>query len=226
MRKIDELVWHCTATPEGREVSVDEVRRWHLERGWEDIGYHALVHLDGSVSKGRPIAQQGAHVYGRNRHTIGYAYVGGLDTHGNPKDTRTAAQKHTMRRLTMAAIRDFDLSRVSGHRDYAAKACPCFDAGAEYMKFINAPLMPEADPIADRGELSDSRTISGAGTGAVGTVGAVAAETAEQIEPFAYVSTILKFAFIALTLIGIGYVLYARWDDAGRPKLFRKRRRA
>lgn len=30
MAKLKQLVIHCTATPEGREVSADEIRRWAL----------------------------------------------------------------------------------------------------------------------------------------------------------------------------------------------------
>ncbi len=132
MRNIRELIWHCTATPEGREVSVSEIDRWHRERGWDGIGYHVVVHLDGSMSFGRPISKVGAHVYGHNKGTIGYVYVGGLDDKGRPKDTRTEAQKATMIRLSEQAKQFYGVQKISGHRDYAAKACPCFDASAEY----------------------------------------------------------------------------------------------
>ncbi len=136
MRSINELIWHCTATPEGREVTVAEIDLWHKQRGWNGIGYHKVVHLDGSVSNGRPIATMGAHVKGHNRGTIGYVYVGGLDKSGNPKDTRTDAQKATMIRLSQEAVRDYGIKKISGHRDYAAKACPCFDASGEYRWIV------------------------------------------------------------------------------------------
>lgn len=136
MRKINELIWHCTATPEGREVSRGEIDRWHKDRGWSGIGYHKVVHLDGSVSEGRPESQVGAHVGGRNATTIGYVYVGGITKDGKSKDTRTAAQKATMLRLTKEAIARYGLKLVSGHHDYAAKDCPCFPARKEY-----APLL-------------------------------------------------------------------------------------
>lgn len=128
MRPINELIWHCTATPEGREVSVATITAWHKARGFNTIGYHKVIHLDGSVSEGRPEGTVGAHVAGHNTNTIGYSYVGGVAKDGKtPKDTRTAAQKVTMMHLTKAAIALYGLKKVTGHNQYAAKACPSFD---------------------------------------------------------------------------------------------------
>lgn len=138
MRQINELVWHCTATPQGREVPLSEIRRWHVkERGWKDIGYHKVVHLDGSVSNGRPETIAGAHVAGRNTGTLGYVYVGGMSKDmKKAKDTRTPAQKETMLRLTREAISKYGLKKVSGHRNYAPKDCPSFDARKEYAHLL------------------------------------------------------------------------------------------
>lgn len=142
MRPINELIWHCTATPEGREVSVKEIDSWHRARGWSGIGYHKVVHLNGSVENGRPIEKVGAHVEGHNTNTIGYVYVGGTTKTGVPKDTRTAAQKAAMLELTKEAISEFNLKKVTGHNEYAAKACPCFDAYDEYSKLITGSVKP------------------------------------------------------------------------------------
>ena len=63
MRHIDEIILHCSATPEGRDVSLDDIRRWHVdERGWSDVGYHFVITLDGVVHAGRPMDIAGAHV--------------------------------------------------------------------------------------------------------------------------------------------------------------------
>jgi N-acetylmuramoyl-L-alanine amidase len=118
----------------------------HLLRGFTDIGYHKLIHLDGSVSEGRSEDQEGAHVSGHNRGTLGYSYVGGLNSSGSPKDTRTSAQRATMVRLTKEAIGKYQLALVLGHRDLSpdrdhdgvvepfewVKVCPCFNAAVEY----------------------------------------------------------------------------------------------
>ena len=79
MRKINKIILHCSATPEGREHNVEDIRRWHLRRGFSDIGYHYLIHLDGTIEVGRPIEKRGAHCSGQNRNSIGICYVGGMD---------------------------------------------------------------------------------------------------------------------------------------------------
>lgn len=121
------LIWHCTATPEGRPVSVAEIDRWHKERGWSEIGYHFVVHLDGRIERGRNIEETGAHVQGHNVGSIGAVYVGGIERDGDPKDTRTAAQKKAMLDLTVAITNDPRILRVAGHNEFAQKACPSFD---------------------------------------------------------------------------------------------------
>ncbi|PLW77899.1 N-acetylmuramoyl-L-alanine amidase [Cohaesibacter celericrescens] len=217
MRKIYELIWHCTATPEGREVSVAEIDSWHKQRGWNGIGYHKVIHLDGSVSSGRPLWKMGAHVRGHNRGTIGYVYVGGLDSHKRPKDTRTEAQKRTMIRLSQEAVRDHGVRKISGHRDYAAKACPCFDASGEYRWITNG--FPKNDPV----KLTSSRTMKGSTTALVGGAGLSLNDGIDlfyeiqngfdQIQIGSIIGTAVGLAIIC----GAAYALYARWDDAGRP---------
>ncbi len=128
MRKITKIIVHCTATPEGRAVSVAQVDAWHKERGFRCIGYHYLVGLDGTVTAGRPEQEMGAHCLGHNYESIGVCYVGGLDrVTGKPKDTRTAAQRPALRRLVEQLRDRYPGATVHGHREFAAKACPCFD---------------------------------------------------------------------------------------------------
>ncbi|MDE6042809.1 MAG: N-acetylmuramoyl-L-alanine amidase [Muribaculaceae bacterium] len=134
MRKINEIIVHCTATPAGREVTAAEVDRWHRARGFERIGYHFLVGLDGTVETGRPVEVAGAHCKGRNMTSIGVAYAGGLDAQGRPADTRTPEQRRALIELISALLRRFPGARVHSHRDFAAKACPCFDATTEYSR--------------------------------------------------------------------------------------------
>jgi N-acetylmuramoyl-L-alanine amidase len=144
MRPVNEIILHCTATPEGRPVSVDTIRKWHRDRGWADIGYHYVVHLDGRIESGRPVEQVGAHVANRNARTIGVVYVGGTDKNGKPKDTRTPAQKAALVKLLRDLLLRFPTIRaISGHNEYANKACPCFNARQEY-----AGLTSEVKPVA------------------------------------------------------------------------------
>ena len=77
MRKISELIVHCTATPEGKYFDASHIDRWHKQRGWSGIGYHFVVLLDGTIEYGRDLNKSGAHTKGKNSTSIGLTYVGG-----------------------------------------------------------------------------------------------------------------------------------------------------
>ena len=133
MRKINKIILHCADTPEGRDVKTEEIKRWHTqERGWSDIGYHYVIELDGSLHNGRDEDIAGAHCKGHNSDSIGVCYVGGSDSEGNPKDTRTDEQKTTLVNLLSDLIDKHPDAVVFGHRDFSTKACPSFDAKNEY----------------------------------------------------------------------------------------------
>lgn len=135
-RIINEIIIHCTATPEGRECSVEEIRRWHKARGFTDIGYHYVIHLDGRIENGRNVDIAGAHCTGHNANSIGVVYVGGCAKDGKtPKDTRTEAQKSALANLLLDLRKLYPRATIHGHRDFANKACPSFDATKEYRMF-------------------------------------------------------------------------------------------
>lgn len=135
MRKIDEIIVHCSATPEGMEFGVKDIDFWHRQRGFKCIGYHYVVTLNGEIQCGRPIAEVGAHCLGHNVRSIGVCYVGGCGADGKtPKDTRTSAQKLALMALIRNLKTQFPKASVHGHREFANKACPCFDAASEYGK--------------------------------------------------------------------------------------------
>ena len=132
-RNIDLIVVHCTATVEGKDYTVDDVRKWHKARGFTDIGYHYLIYRDGSIHAGRNVNLAGAHTAGYNGNSIGVCYVGGLASDAKtPKDTRTEAQKAALLRLLTDLRKLYPHASIHGHREFAAKACPCFDARTEY----------------------------------------------------------------------------------------------
>ena len=133
MRNITEIIIHCTATAEGKDFTVADITRWHKANGWLTIGYHYVVYRDGSVHKGRDEEVIGAHCAGHNAKSIGVVYVGGLaaDTL-KPKDTRTDAQKAGLLALVRKLKKKYPKAKVYGHCDFAAKACPCFNARLEY----------------------------------------------------------------------------------------------
>lgn len=135
MRKIDEIIVHCSATPRGREVKAADIDRWHRGRGFRCIGYHYVVGLDGRIERGRPESETGAHCKGHNAQSIGVCYVGGLSTDGKVAlDTRTDEQRVALTQLIMELKERYPGARVYGHRDFANKECPCFDARREFGK--------------------------------------------------------------------------------------------
>lgn len=160
-RVIDEIIVHCSATREGEAYSSDSINAAHKARKFSSyidkqgrvryIGYHYLIHPDGTIEECRPESKIGCHTSGHNARSIGICYIGGLDardTNGTMiKDTRTPQQKASLIKL----IKDIKsryrtIKRVIGHRDTSPdlngngviepyefiKGCPCFDAIPEY----------------------------------------------------------------------------------------------
>lgn len=140
--KLRYLVIHCTATPEGCEVSADDIRRWHTSpvseggRGWRQVGYTDMFHLDGRVERlvdNNEDAEvdpweitNGAKGYNSvARHVV---YVGGVASDGHtPKDTRTPGQRQAMEAYVRDFHSRFPAVRIVGHNELSAKACPSFD---------------------------------------------------------------------------------------------------
>lgn len=134
MRKITEIIVHCSATPEGRHHTVGDIRAWHKQRGFKDIGYHYVIYLDGTIHAGRDEGIVGAHCKWHNQHSIGVCYIGGVAKDmKSPKDTRTEAQKKALLQLLRQLKKKYPGARIYGHRNFAAKACPSFDAKKEYQ---------------------------------------------------------------------------------------------
>lgn len=145
MAKLQYLVLHCTATPEGREVTVADIRRWHTSpvsvggRGWKQPGYTDIIHLDGTVERIVDNNEDanvdpweitnGATGYNSvSRHVV---YSGGMTKDMKaPKDTRTPAQRKAMEEYVRDFHRRFPTVKIIGHNEVAAKACPSFDVQA------------------------------------------------------------------------------------------------
>ena len=154
IRKIDTIIVHCSATKAGLDFTAADIDRWHRERGFDGIGYHYVIRLDGQIEKGRDVALPGAHCRGWNVRSIGICYIGGLDAEGHPADTMTKAQRRVLYQLIIELQKDYpSIDLVIGHRDTSPdkngdgliepweylKACPCFDV-KEFMRSARALL--------------------------------------------------------------------------------------
>ena len=141
MKSLKYLVIHCTDTPEGREISADDIRRWHLvERGWHQVGYTDMIHLDGRVER---LVENNDDAYvdgweitngalGHNSHSRHVVYVGGRARNNRtPADTRTPAQVEALTRIIKKFNELAPNAKIIGHRDLnKGKACPSFDVKA------------------------------------------------------------------------------------------------
>lgn len=188
MRPLNEIIIHCTDTrpywwaDRTSAEKVAEVRRWHTEeRVWSDIGYHFLIDRDGTVIEGRPLEKIGAHVKGHNTGSIGISLFGG---HGGSAgdqflDNFTEDQQRSLMQLIHELQDNYPtITKVSGHNQYAAKACPTFSVPA-WLEGKRVEFVQEV--VEERGRTSptQSRTVQASAvqvvTGISGMVGALQA---------------------------------------------------
>lgn len=149
-KELKYLVIHCTATPQGREVTSDAIRAWHTApypkgRGWKQVGYTDLIHLDGTIERLVDNNEDawvddweitnGAKGYNSiSRHIV---YAGGCDQRMKPKDTRTEAQRKALADYLLDFHRKHPNVKIIGHGDIPGvnKDCPSFDVSA-FLKEI------------------------------------------------------------------------------------------
>lgn len=139
-KKLTYLIIHCTATPEGREVAKEDIIRWHTSpvskggRGWSVVGYSRMVDLEGNLIKMHDynendivesweVTNGASGVNSISRHIV---YAGGTDSKGKAKDTRTNAQKETLKNYVLDMVKRYPNIKVAGHYHFANKACPSF----------------------------------------------------------------------------------------------------
>ncbi len=133
MREINEIIVHCSATRPSADIGVTQIRHWHVTGNhWSDIGYHYVIRRNGTLEEGRPVPIQGAHTSGHNAHSIGVCLVGGVSEEDVrvPENNFTPQQFETLANILIALKKQYGITKISGHREYAAKACPSFDVHA------------------------------------------------------------------------------------------------
>lgn len=129
MRPLKEIIIHCAATKPSMDIGADWIRKIHVQqRKWRDIGYHYVIRRNGIIEYGRQLDQIGAHVEGHNTGTIGICLVGGISETGRPENNFTPAQFEAVQFLINTLVKEFpSIIKLSGHSDYANKACPSFN---------------------------------------------------------------------------------------------------
>ena len=130
--KTEFIAIHCSATQGKADIGVTEIRRWHRERGFLDVGYHFIIRRNGVIELGREQEAVGAHVEGFNSVSVAICMVGGLDSKLKPEDNFTKDQYDTLLILVKKLKADYPEAIVQGHRDFpkVAKACPSFNVSA------------------------------------------------------------------------------------------------
>lgn len=207
MRNINEIIVHTTATKPywmdnfSTEAKVAEIRRWHVEdNGWSDIGYHYVIDRDGTVGVGRPIERKGAHVRGHNDNSIGIALIGGFGGSANDafSDHYTEQQDYALRNLIKTLdMRFLGNLKITGHNQYANKACPCFHVPSWYNR-------------TGKRTKTNSKTLQAAGGGAAATVAAGGGAVA-QLEGNAQIVALVLVAFILIAFAIIFRERIKKW---------------
>lgn len=131
-QRTDFIAVHCSATKPSQNVDEHEIRQWHLQKGWADVGYNIVIPRNGQIQIGRPLDYCGAHVAGYNARALGICLVGGINEQGKAEDNFLPKQKDAL----LVALRFCRLyapsAHIQGHRDFpnVAKDCPSFDVRA------------------------------------------------------------------------------------------------
>lgn len=123
----DAIFVHCSATKATQDVGVREIRQWHKEQGWLDVGYHYIIRRDGTIEAGRDEGSVGSHARGYNSTSVGVCLVGGIDAKGKPEANFTEAQMESLRSLLGELKERYPDAAIMAHHDVAPKACPSFN---------------------------------------------------------------------------------------------------
>ena len=117
---IAKIIVHCSASPQGRGDDAETIHTWHKQRGWDGIGYHAVILESGVVQSGRPVYWQGAHCSGYNEDSLGVVLMG---MGGDATDLQLSSLVDQIKMW----LRDSPDAEISGHNEYSTKECPGFN---------------------------------------------------------------------------------------------------
>ena len=154
MRKLTRLVIHCSATPNGRHHTVEDIDLWHRANKWfrnsaaakecgnpqlTSVGYHRIIYTDGLRVQGRCFQEVPVSVRGWNSDSVALCMIG--------TNKFTQAQWDSLKLEVLFLASELGIQTIQGHRDLSPdkdgdgvlekhewlKDCPGFDV-AEWIK--------------------------------------------------------------------------------------------
>jgi len=140
-RKIHRVFLHCSASDHAHHDNVATMKKWHLARGFSDVGYHFFIQKDGTLEYGRDIEKTPAAQKGHNRGTLA------ICLHGLKEEKFTQAQFDTLRKLADQIEHNYENISFHGHCEVSAKACPVFDYRKVLDLDIYGSLNQNTDPL-------------------------------------------------------------------------------
>ena len=126
-REIDKIILHCSDTKTSQSFDISDIDLWHRKRGWDCVGYHYYIKLDGTLQPGRDLNKKGSHCYGHNSKSIGVCFEGGLNPDGSKWDEPLNEQLLTYDILKAYLDSIFGTLPVHGHYEFSDRSCPNFD---------------------------------------------------------------------------------------------------
>lgn len=143
-RSTEYILIHCSASPPSMDIGVERIREWHLQGGYDDVGYQFVIRRSGAVEEGRSLEAVGAHcrTAGMNKKSIGICLIGGVDEDGKPSANFTEDQMSALRRLLSDLTKRYPGVAIWGHGDVpgTAKACPCFSVSHWLVSGVVRPV--------------------------------------------------------------------------------------
>ncbi len=127
------IVIHSAATKPSFNGGIEDIDRWHRDRGFDMVGYHYVITRDGAIQHGRDLAVMGAHAKGHNHESIGICLIGGVNDDMDAEFNFTRQQLAALEDVLNDMLAVYYNAEVIGHRDIMADGhtkCPSFNVGA------------------------------------------------------------------------------------------------
>ena len=116
-RHIDRVFIHCSASDNKNHDDINVIEDWHLDRGFDGVGYSFFIKKDGTIQNGRELDRTPAAQKDHNKGTIA------ICLHGLEHFTET--QFDSLIVLCYSIAETYSVS-FHGHCEVSSKTCPVF----------------------------------------------------------------------------------------------------